>query len=174
MALLLDIIVCFPYIAKQIWDFCLPALYEHEKKFIKSIIFTSSLLFVLGSLFCLFVILPLIINFGMSFSTPNIQAVLGISNVVNLSLWLILAFGIMFQMPLITYSLIKSEIISYNTIKNARPYVIVILLVIAGILTPPDVMSQVLLFTPTYLLFELGLLFARAKKKKTEESDDLG
>lgn len=80
----------------------------------------------------------------------------------------------MFQMPLITYSLIKSEIISYNTIKNARPYVIVILLVIAGILTPPDVMSQVLLFTPTYLLFELGLLFARAKKKKTEESDDLG
>ena len=174
MALLLDIIVCFPYIAKQIWDFFLPALYEHEKKFIKSTIFTSSLLFVLGSLFCLFVILPLIINFGMSFSTPNIQAVLGISNVVNLSLWLILAFGIMFQMPLITYSLIKSEIISYNTIKNARPYVIVILLVIAGILTPPDVMSQVLLFTPTYLLFELGLLFARAKKKKTEESDDLG
>lgn len=85
-ALVLDIILCFPYIAKQVWNFCVPALYDHERKFIKSIVFTSSVLFILGSMFCLFVILPLIINFGMSFSTSNIQAVLGISNVVNLSL----------------------------------------------------------------------------------------
>lgn len=163
-ALILDIIICFPYIAKQVWNFCVPALYEHEKKFIKSIVFTSSLLFILGSLFCLFVILPLIINFGMSFSTPNIKAVLGISNVVNLSLWMILAFGIMFQLPLITHALIKSEIVSYDTVKNCRPYVIVIILILAGILTPPDVVSQIMLFTPTYLLFELGLLYSKGKK----------
>ncbi|MGN0005501.1 MAG: twin-arginine translocase subunit TatC [Candidatus Gastranaerophilaceae bacterium] len=163
-ALVLDIIICFPYIAKQVWDFCVPALYEHEKKFIKSIVFTSSMLFIIGSLFCLFVILPLIINFGMSFSTSNIQAVLGISNVVNLALWLILAFGVMFQLPLVTHALIKSDIVSYETIKNSRPYVIVGLLIIAGILTPPDVVSQVMLFLPTYLLFEIGLLFSRKKK----------
>lgn len=167
-ALVLDIILCFPYIAKQVWNFCVPALYDHERKFIKSIVFTSSALFILGSMFCLFVILPLIINFGMSFSTSNIQAVLGISNVVNLSLWLILSFGIMFQLPLITHALIKSEIVSYDTIKNSRPYVIVGLLIIAGILTPPDVVSQIMLFTPTYLLFELGLLFSRSKKKNEE------
>lgn len=168
-ALVLDIILCFPYIAKQVWNFCVPALYDHERKFIKSIVFTSSALFILGSMFCLFVILPLIINFGMSFSTSNIQAVLGISNVVNLSIWLILAFGVMFQLPLITHALIKSDIVSYNTIKKSRPYVIVGLLIIAGILTPPDVVSQVMLFTPTYLLFELGLLFSRSKKKNEEE-----
>ena len=167
-ALVLDIILCFPYIAKQVWNFCVPALYDHERKFIKSIVFTSSALFILGSMFCLFVILPLIINFGMSFSTSNIQAVLGISNVVNLSLWLILSFGIMFQLPLITHALIKSEIVSYDTIKNSRPYVVVGLLIIAGILTPPDVVSQIMLFTPTYLLFELGLLFSRSKKKNEE------
>lgn len=167
-ALVLDIIICFPYIAKQVWNFCVPALYDHERKFIKSIVFTSSALFILGSMFCLFVILPLIINFGMSFSTSNIQAVLGISNVVNLSLWLILSFGIMFQLPLITHALIKSEIVSYDTIKNSRPYVVVGLLIIAGILTPPDVVSQIMLFTPTYLLFELGLLFSRSKKKNEE------
>lgn len=167
-ALVLDIILCFPYIAKQVWNFCVPALYDHERKFIKSIVFTSSVLFILGSLFCLFVILPLIINFGMSFSTSNIQAVLGISNVVNLSIWLILAFGVMFQLPLVTHALIKSEIVSYDTIKNSRPYVIVGLLIIAGILTPPDVVSQVMLFTPTYLLFELGLLFSRSKSKNEE------
>lgn len=164
-ALVLDIIICFPYIAKQVWDFCVPALYEHEKKFIKSIVFTSSMLFIIGSLFCLFVILPLIINFGMSFSTSNIQAVLGISNVVNLALWLILAFGVMFQLPLVTHALIKSDIVAYETIKNSRPYVIVGLLIIAGILTPPDVVSQIMLFAPTYLLFEVGLLFSRGKDK---------
>ena len=153
-ALVLTIIICFPYIAKQVWNFCVPALYDHEKKFIKSIVFTSSMLFITGSLFCLFVILPLIINFGMSFSTSNIQAVLGISNVVNLSVWLILAFGVMFQLPLITHALIKADIVSFETIRNSRPYVIVGLLIIAGILTPPDVVSQIMLFAPTYLLFE--------------------
>ncbi|MCD7739959.1 MAG: twin-arginine translocase subunit TatC [Candidatus Gastranaerophilales bacterium] len=164
-ALILDLIVCFPYISKQVWNFFVPALYEHEKKFIKSIILSSSTLFILGSIFCLFVILPLIINFGLSFSTSNIHAVFGIVNVVNMSLWLILAFGVMFQFPLITYSLIKSEMVSYKTITNTRPYVVVGILISAAILTPPDIISQILLFMPTYLLFELGLLLARRKKE---------
>lgn len=169
LALVIDVILCFPYIARQVWKFFAPALYAHEKKFIKSIVFTSSTLFILGALFCLFVILPLIINFGMSFVTQNIKAVLGISNVINLSLWLTLAFGLMFQLPLITYSLIKSGFVEYKTFENMRPYVIVTILIIAGILTPPDILSQVLLFTPTYLLFELGLLFAKAKTKKEKD-----
>ena len=169
LALVIDVILCFPFIARQVWKFFAPALYDHEKKFIKSIVFTSSTLFILGALFCLFVILPLIINFGMSFATQNIKAVLGISNVINLSLWLTLAFGLMFQLPLITYSLIKSGFVEYKTFENMRPYVIVTILIIAGILTPPDILSQVLLFTPTYLLFELGLLFAKAKTKKEKD-----
>ena len=75
----------------------------------------------------------------------------------------------MFQLPLITYSLIKSGFVEYKTFENMRPYVIVTILIIAGILTPPDILSQVLLFTPTYLLFELGLLFAKAKTKKEKD-----
>lgn len=164
MAVLLDIIVCFPYMMKKIWDFLLPALYEHEKKFIKSIVFVSSLLFILGVIFCIFIILPLIINFGMSFSTETVQAVFGISNIINLSLWMALIFGLMFQVPLITHMLIKWDIVSYQSISDKRPYVIVGLLIIAAILTPPDVLSQIMLFTPTYLLFELGLLFSKNKK----------
>lgn len=164
LSMVIDLVICFPYIAKQIWEFCAPALYENEKKFIKSVVFTSSALFILGALFCLFVILPLIINFGMSFATSEIKAVLGVSNIINLSLWMILAFGLMFQLPLITYSLIKSGFVEYETFVNMRPYVVVIILIIAGILTPPDILSQILLFTPTYLLFELGLLFAKFKK----------
>ena len=162
-AAVLDLVVCFPYIAKKIWDFILPALYENERKFIKTTVLTSSFLFVLGVLFCIFFILPLIIKFGMSFSSSNINAVFGISNIINLSLWMSISFGLMFQLPLITYSLIKSDIIPYDSISDKRSYVIVGILIIAGILTPPDVVSQILLALPTYMLFEIGLFFARRK-----------
>ena len=161
MALVLDILVCFPYIARQVWLFVLPALYDNERRFIKSVVLTSSFLFVIGVLFCLFFILPLIINFGLSFSTPDIQAVLGISNIIGLSLWLSVIFGLMFQFPLITYSLIRFGITSYESVKNKRSYIFVAILIIAGILTPPDIVSQLLLTIPTYLLFEAGLYAAR-------------
>ena len=161
-AAVLDLVVCFPYIAKKIWDFILPALYENERKFIKTTVLTSSFLFVLGVLFCIFFILPLIIKFGMS-SVSNIKAVFGISNIINLSLWMSISFGLMFQLPLITYSLIKSDIIPYDSISDKRSYVIVGILIIAGILPPPDVVSQILLALPTYMLFEIGLFFARRK-----------
>ena len=164
-AIVLDVIICFPYIMKKIWDFVVPALYENERKFIKSVVFLSTVLFILGVAFCVFVILPLIIKFGISFATPSIQAVFGISNVVTLSLWMAVVFGLMFQMPLLTHALIKYGIVDYETISDKRPYVVVILLIIAAILTPPDVLSQVLLFTPTYLLFELGLMFSRKNKQ---------
>lgn len=166
IALLLDIVVCFPYIAKNLWDFLLPALYENEVKFIKSIVISSALLFIFGVTFCLFIILPMIINFGISFGGNNIQAMFGISNVMNLALGLAFVFGLMFQVPLITNMLIRWNILSYKSISSKRPYVITGLLVVSALLTPPDIVSQVFLFTPTYLLFELGLLFS--KKKKSE------
>ena len=86
LALLLDVIVCFPYIAKRLWDFIAPALYENEKNIIKTSVISSTLLFFAGIIFCIFGILPLIINFGMSFASGNMQALFGISNIINLSL----------------------------------------------------------------------------------------
>lgn len=161
LAVIIDLLICFPYIAGQIWNFILPGLYENERKFIKSIVLTSSILFITGTLFCLFFILPLIIKFGLGFATANIKAVLGISNIVSLSLKLSVIFGIMFQFPLITYSLIRSEIITYNAIKDKRPYIFTFILIMAAFLTPPDIISQILLTLPTYILFETGLYFAK-------------
>lgn len=132
LALVLDILICFPYIARQIWNFVLPALYENERRFIKSIIFSSSLMFILGVIFCLIFILPLIIKFGL-----------------------------MFQFPLITYMLIRSGITSYTAVAAKRPYVFTAILIIAAILTPPDIVSQLMLAVPTYILFELGLYCSR-------------
>jgi len=164
LALLMSFIVAFPYIIKQLWNFILPALYEHEIKFIRNSVLLSSLLFICGVCFCLFLILPLIIKFGMSFAGNNINAMFGISNIINLALWLCFTFGLMFQVPLVTNMLIKWEILSYDTVSSKRPYVIIILLIAAALLTPPDIVSQLLLFIPTYLLFELGLFFSISKK----------
>ena len=160
-ALVLDVVICFPYIAKKLWDFILPALYEHEKSFIKKIVFASTGLFATGAAFCLFILMPLVVKFGMSFSTPNLNPVFGLSNIIGLSLMMALAFGVMFQMPLITIALIKSGIVSYDTVSNLRPYIIVVILILAAIFTPPDVVSQLMLGIPTYLLFEAGLFFAK-------------
>ena len=169
LALVVDILICFPYIVKQIWNFILPALYENEKKFIKSIVLISTTLFMLGILFCIFLILPLIIKFGMSFQSSNIQAMFNITNIINLTLWLSVIFGLMFQVPLVTFFLIKTGVTEYKTIADKRSYIIVGLLIIAGILTPPDVISQLMLAIPTYLLFESGLLCSKFIQKKRDK-----
>ena len=155
----------FPYIVYQIWKFILPALYDKEKTFLRTAVFCSSFLFILGVIMCITFVLPLIIKFSMSFATEQIKPVLGISNFLGLSGWLMLAFGLMFQFPIAIYFLVMFDIISLESLKNKRPYVIVILLFVAAILTPPDIISQLLLFIPTYLLFELGIVFARLTKK---------
>lgn len=165
-ALLLDVIVCFPYMAKKIWDFILPALYDNEKKFIKTVVFASTFLFLLGACFCIFVIMPIVVKFGLSFARENITPVFGLSNIINLTLVMAASFGAMFQMPLITIALVKSGVISYESLSDKRPYVIVIILILAAIFTPPDVISQLMLGTPTYLLFEAGLLLARKYKNQ--------
>ena len=160
-ALVLDILVCFPYIARLVWNFVLPALYDNERKFIKSIVWTSSSLFVIGVLFCLFFILPFIIRFGMSFVTDNIRAMFGIGNIMSLALWLSFLFGLMFQFPLVTYALIRSKILTYDVIRRKRAYVFIAILILSGLLTPPDIVSQLMLTLPTYGLFEIGLFFGK-------------
>lgn len=165
-AVFLDFLVCFPFICYKIWQFVLPALYDKERRFIKLIVISSGSLFILGALFCLFFILPMIIDFGLSFSSAHIQATLGVSNIISLSLWLSTVFGLMFQFPLIVYALINQGIITGEQIKQKRPYVLVAILIIAALLTPPDVVSQLMLATPTYLLFEGGLYLACKKHQK--------
>jgi sec-independent protein translocase protein TatC len=164
VAALLDCVLFSPYIAWNLWQFVLPALYEKEKRFVRSIAGLTSLLFIAGVAFCLIVCFPLVVQFGMSFAGDYLQPVFGISNIVSLALWLSLAFGCMFQFPLVTYALIRGGIVKYETVCNKRPYVVVIVLLLAALLTPPDIVSQLILGLPTYLLFELGLLAARCHK----------
>lgn len=161
---LLDCVLFSPYIAWNVWQFVLPALYDNEKKFIRSMVALTSFLFVAGVTFCLIVCFPLVVRFGMSFAGETFQPIFGVSNLVSLALWLSLAFGCMFQFPLVTYALIRGGVVDYKTVCNKRPYVVVAILVFAALLTPPDIISQLMLGLPTYLLFEMGLLAARVTR----------
>ena len=161
---LLDCVLFSPYIAWNVWQFVLPALYDNEKKFIRSMVALTSFLFVAGVTFCLIVCFPLVVRFGMSFASETLQPIFGVSNLVSLALWLSLAFGCMFQFPLVTYALIRGGVVDYKTVCNKRPYVVVAILVFAALLTPPDIISQLMLGLPTYLLFEVGLFAARVTR----------
>lgn len=161
IALLFDVLLCFPYIAKQVWKFVCPALYSDERKFIKSAVLSSSILFVFGVLSCLFLILPPIMRFGMSFAGNMLRPMWGIGNVLSLALWLSFIFGLMFQFPLIIHILLRFGIVSYDTVKNKRAYVFTGILILSALLTPPDIISQIMLTLPTYGLFEIGLFFGK-------------
>ena len=164
LTLIIGVVICFPFVAKKVWDYIVPALYENERKVIKESVFWSTGLFIVGVLFCLIVILPFIVKFGLSFQQEgSIRAVFGISNIIDLALSLSVVFGFMFQIPLVIMKLLEWDIVSYETLADKRPYVVVAILVVSAFLTPPDVVSQIMLAAPTYLLFELGLYFGKRK-----------
>ncbi|AWM79895.1 twin-arginine translocase subunit TatC [Gammaproteobacteria bacterium ESL0073] len=153
-------IMVFPYIIWRVWEFLLPALYDSEKTILKLAVFLSSFLFLLGVAFCIALILPLVMKFSAGFATPNLQPMLGLASFLSLCGMLIIAFGVMFEVPLVVLIAVKFGVVSTATLKDKRPYVIVIILILAAILTPPDVVSQLMLGIPTYLLFEVGLFCA--------------
>ena len=166
--LVLGFVIAFPYIVYQVRKFVLPALYDNERKFLGWLISLATILFVAGSAFCIFLILPLIMNFSAAFSTAQLQPTLGLENFINLSAAMILAFGLMFQFPLAVLICVKFGLVSVDTLKNARPYIIVIILILAAIFTPPDIVSQLMLGVPTWLLFEVGLFAAGIIEKSRE------
>lgn len=165
---ILSFIICFPFIIWKCWKFLAPALYEKEKNFLKRGVFASSFLFLCGVCVCVFFVLPLLMNFSMQFASDKLHPVLGLSKFLNLSGLLMLAFGIMFQFPVAVFLFVRLGIVSASSLRNKRPYVIVLILILAAILTPPDVVSQLLLAVPTWILFEFGLFFA-GKTEKNEE-----
>ena len=164
--IVLAIIFASPVIAYEIRKFILPALYENERRFLGWFMSLFVLLFISGCAFCIFLILPLVMNFSVGFMSERLEPTIGLANFVNLASGLILAFGIMFQFPLAVLAGVKFGLVNVDTLKNLRPYIIVGILVLAAIFTPPDVVSQLMLGVPTWLLFEAGLLAASFIEKK--------
>jgi len=174
LLLVVSIFLAMPVILYHLWAFVAPGLYEHEKSLILPLLVSSTGLFYLGMLFAYLVVLPLVFGF-MIYTTPvGVEMMTDISRYLDFVLAIFFAFGVAFQVPVATVILVWLEIVTPETLVEKRPYIIVGAFVIGMIMTPPDVMSQTLLAVPMWLLFEIGLFFARialAKKKKAEAQE---
>ncbi len=153
--------IAIPYCLYQAWAFVAPGLYHHERRFTLPLLVLSVLLFYLGAAFAYFVVLPILFRFMTAFAPEGVQVMTDISRYLDFVLTLFFAFGIAFQVPIATILLVWSGILERETLKQARPYVIVAAFVIGMFLTPPDVISQTLLAVPMWLLYELGILLSR-------------
>lgn len=164
--------VTVPYFLFQIWAFIAPGLYHNEKRLYGSVLFASIVMFYTGMLFVYFAVFPLLYKFMASISLPGVTWMPDISDNLDLMFKLFFAFGIAFEVPVITFVLARTGIVPLNSLVNARRYVIVLCFAIAMVLTPPDVLSQCMMAIPMCLLFEAGLLFARwfpAKPRPIQE-----
>jgi len=150
-----------PYGLYQLWAFVAPGLYRHERRRIFPLLFMSTLLFYGGIVFAFYVVIPLALGFFANSAPEGVMVMTDIQNYLEFVSTLLIAFGLAFQVPIITHVLIAWKIITHKTLSASRPYVVVAAFIIGMLLTPPDVLSQVLLAIPICLLFECGLLFSR-------------
>jgi len=149
-----------PFALLQIWYFVAPGLYQRERKCLRLAIFGSLFLFFSGALFCYFVVLPFMVQFFVSAIPSGVHLMPDIVYVVDFITRMLLLFGISFQVPLLCFLLVQLNLTSIETLRNIRPYVIVSAFIIGMLLTPPDVLSQIMLAVPLCLLYELGIVLA--------------
>ena len=149
-----------PFALLQIWYFVAPGLYQREQGNLRLAIVGSLLLFSAGVLFCYFVVLPFMVQFFVSAVPSGVQLMPDIVYVVDFITRMLLLFGLSFQVPLLCFLLVQLNLTSIATLKSLRPYVIVAAFIIGMLLTPPDVLSQIMLAVPLCLLYELGIVLA--------------
>ncbi len=169
-AFLLAFLIALPYVFYQMWAFVAPGLYKHEKKLIFPLLSSSVFLFYLGVAFVYYALLPMMFTVLPLFAPSSTTYTPDISNYLDFVIMMFLAFGFAFEMPIATILIISTGITTKESLANKRPYVIVGAFIIGMILTPPDVISQVMLAVPMWLLFELGLVFSGIFKKQIKEA----
>ena len=160
LILLLSIAITFPVSIYNFWAFVAPGLYKNEKKFVIPILVSSTLLFYLGIVFAYYIVFPLIFSFFTSIAPEGVQIATDISSFLNFVIKIFFAFGLAFEVPIITLIVVIFEISTVESLSKKRPYIIVSSFILGMVLTPPDVISQILLAVPIWLLFELGLFLA--------------
>jgi sec-independent protein translocase protein TatC len=165
-------VASLPVVLYQGWAFLAPALYNNEKSLILPLIASSVLLFYSGIAFCYFVVLPLVFGFFTSMAPEGVTVMTDISSYLDFVLKLFMAFGVVFEIPIAIILLIRSGAVSPESLENKRPYVVVGCFVLGMFLTPPDVISQMLLALPMWLLYELGVFIGRRLVLNKKEGDE--
>ena len=169
VALLAGVLLAMPVVFYQLWMFVAPGLYENEKRIVLPAVIFSTIFFVGGALFGYFIVFPFGFKFFLSFSSDFIRPMPSIREYLSFASRLLIAFGIVFEMPLFILILTKLGIVKVSQLRAYRKYVIVAFFVFAAILTPPDVVTQIMMAGPLMLLYELSILAAKMFSKKEEE-----
>lgn len=176
VAFVAGLFLASPFIFYQIWAFISPGLYDEEKRYIVPIAFISAIFFIGGGLFCYFIVFPYAFDFFMGFSTERMKITPRVSDYLEFILKLLVAFGLIFEMPLFSFFLARMGVLTAALMRKVRRYAILVIFIVAAILTPPDVVSQLLMACPMLILYEISILvaviFAKKKKPEPEESSE--
>ena len=173
VTMLVAFLIALPVVMYQLWAFIAPGLYLHERKLILPLVVSSYTLFIIGMAFAYFLVFPTVFKFMASYNAPlGAEMSTDIDNYLSFAMTTFLAFGITFEVPVVVVVLVRMGMVSLAKLKEIRPYVIVGAFVISAIVTPPDVLSQLLLAVPMTLLYELGLLVARLYVPKASEDSE--
>ena len=167
VALMAAFLVSLPNTLYQIWAFVAPALYQNEKRLIVPLILSSLILFIVGMAFCYFLVFPVVFKFFAGMTPLGVSMATDIDKYLSFVLGMFVAFGMTFEIPIVVVLLYRMGVLSFAQLTAARPYIIVASFILAAVVTPPDVLSQVMLAVPMILLYEAGLLVCKLIKPRT-------
>ena len=167
VALMAAFLVSLPNTLYQIWAFIAPALYQNEKRLIMPLILSSLILFIVGMAFCYFLVFPVVFKFFAGMTPLGVSMATDIDKYLSFVLGMFVAFGMTFEIPIVVVLLYRMGVLSFAQLTAARPYIIVASFILAAVVTPPDVLSQVMLAVPMILLYEAGLLVCKLIKPRT-------
>ncbi|SNX28914.1 Sec-independent protein translocase TatC [Polynucleobacter meluiroseus] len=174
VTMLVAFIIALPIVMYQLWAFIAPGLYLHERKLIVPLVVSSYTLFIVGMAFAYFLVFPTVFKFMASYNAPlGAEMSTDIDNYLSFAMTTFLAFGITFEVPVVVVVLVRMGLVTLAKLKEIRSYVIVGAFIVAAVVTPPDILSQLLLAVPMVILYELGLLVARfyVPKPDGDEAD---
>jgi sec-independent protein translocase protein TatC len=170
VTLMAAFLIALPYVLWQMWAFVAPGLYHHEKKLAVPVLLSSFLFFLIGMSFAYFFVFPVAFGFFAGYAPVGVQMMTDIDKYLSFVLTMFIAFGVTFETPVIVIVLVRLRIVTLEKLRAIRSYVIVGAFVVGAIFTPPDVVSQLLLAIPLWLLYELGILLARFVVPPAEEA----
>jgi sec-independent protein translocase protein TatC len=162
VALLVAFVIALPVVLYQVWAFVAPGLYAHERRLVLPLVVSSTALFIGGMAFAYFLVFPVVFQFMASIAPEGVAWMTDIEKYLSFVLTMFIAFGVTFEVPVIVVVLARVGIVSVAKMREARPYVVVGAFVLGAIFTPPDVISQLMLAIPLWLLYEVGLVVAGA------------
>ena len=172
VSLLSGLMLAAPVLLYQFWMFVAPGLYDKERKLLIPIVLLSSFFFIGGALFGYFIVFPFGFKFFLGFASETIKALPSMREYLSFSSKLLLAFGLVFELPLIITFLARLGIVTVEFLKKNRKYALLLFFVFAAILTPPDVVTQIMMAFPLMLLYEISILGARVFGKKSSQKAD--